>query len=158
INPYRLLKVADHFGTYSHIDNPEVENEELRKVTVDAMYWKGALPPAMQARHSADPSKSDFYLSIHEYIPNFRLQLVEFYGRAGHHFVLTAPGQPELKATLSGLKVTDFDSNRRPYQLFGVRIDPEYLPLLALGIDYAIRPINTSETYVWSVKDGVTLK
>ncbi len=42
--------------------------------------------------------------------------------------------------------------------MFSVRIDPEYRQLLAPGVDYAIRPINTSETYVWSVKDGVTLK
>ena len=158
INPYRLLKVADHFGAYSHIDNPEVENEELRKVTVNETYWRDALPPPMQVRHSRDPSGSDFYFSIQEYIPNFRLQLVEFYEHAGHHFVLASPGQPELKATLSGMKITDFDPSRRPYQLFGVRIDPEYRQLLAPGVDYAIRPINTSETYVWSVKDRVALR
>lgn len=158
INPYQLLKVADHFGAYSHIDNPEVENEELRQVTVSAMYWKDALPPNMQAADSGKPRGSDFYLSIKEYIPNFRLQLVEFYRNAGHRFVLTASGHPELRATLSGMKITDFDSSRRPYQLFGVRIDPEYRQLLAPGVDYAIRPINTNQTYVWRVKDGVTLK
>jgi hypothetical protein len=158
INPYRLLRVADHFGAYSHVDNPKVENEELQKVTVDAMYWKDALPSNMHAADSKNPGGSDFYVGIQEYIPNFRLQLVEFYGHVGHRFVLTASGHPELKATLSGMKITDFDSSRRPYQLFGMRIDPEYRHLLAPGVDYAIRPINTSETYVWSVKDGVTLE
>ena len=42
--------------------------------------------------------------------------------------------------------------------MFGVLIDAEYRKLLAPGVDYAIRPVNTSETYVWSVKEGVAVK
>jgi transglutaminase-like putative cysteine protease len=158
INPYRLLKVSDHFGGYSRIPNPEVDDEELRKVTVIETYWKGALPPAIQERHSKDPTGSDFYIGIAEFIPRFRLQLRDFARQAGSHFVLTAPGHPELKATLSLMKITDRDPKGRPYQLFGVRVDPEYRHLLAPGVDYTIQPINTSETYTWTVKDGVVLR
>ena len=111
---------------------------------------KGALPPAWQARHAKDPTQSEF-------IPRFRLQLREFERRTGKHFVLTAPGHPDLEATLSLMKITDSDSSG-PYQLFGVRIDAEYRELLAPGVDYATRPVNTSEIYVWSVKEGVVLK
>jgi hypothetical protein len=33
-NPYRLLKVADHFGAHARTANPAVKDEELRTVTV----------------------------------------------------------------------------------------------------------------------------
>jgi hypothetical protein len=37
--------------------------------------------------------------------------------------------------------------------LFGVRIK-----FLVSGVEYSIRPINTSETFTWTVKDGLVLK
>jgi hypothetical protein len=62
------------------------------------------------------------------------------------------------EANLCLMKITDHDSKGRPYQLFGVRVDPEYRQLLATGVDYTIQPINTSETYTWTVKDGVVVQ
>jgi hypothetical protein len=41
VNPYRLLRVSDHFGSKAAIANPEVTDEELRAVTIKEAYWKG---------------------------------------------------------------------------------------------------------------------
>ena len=154
INPYRLISVSDHFGSHANIPNPEVDNDELKKVTISELYWKNALPAAVSSTN--DPTGSDFYIGIQEYIPQFRLQLREFAAHAGHDFVLSSPGHPDLKVSLSGMKISNGDSARR-YQLFGVRIAPESKPLLAAGVAYSIRPINVSETYFWTVRTGVSL-
>ena len=82
----------------------------------------------------------------------------EFAQRAGNHFVLAAPGHPDVKATLSGMKLSSGDRNGRRYQLFGVRIDSQFRELIAPGADYSIQPINISETYAWQVRDGVLLR
>ena len=153
MNPYRLLKVSDHFGIHSNIANPKVEDEELRKVTVTETYWKDALPPAVRS-NVKDPTGSDFYIGIEEYIPRYRLQMREFASHAGHDFVLSAPGHPDLKATLSGMKFSSGDTSPR-YQLFGVKVAAQSKALFAPGVEYSIKPVNTSEVYAWTVKPGV---
>jgi transglutaminase-like putative cysteine protease len=157
VNPYRLLKVSDHFGAYAKIANPEVENVELRAVTVTQAYWKDALPAPIQkqlATNHGDPTNPDFYIGIAEYIPDYPNQMRDFEGRAGHRFVLSAPGHPDLKATLSGMKL----SNGPQYRLWGVKLDAESRGDIAAGVEYEIRPLNTSAVYTWSVRDGVRVK
>jgi hypothetical protein len=152
-NPYRLLKVSDHFGVHAKIPNPEVKDEELRTVTVNEVYWKDALPVAAQSEvKNGDPS--DFYIGIQEYIPHYANQMSDFEARAGHQFVLTSPGHPDLHATLTGYEL----SSEGQYQMWGVRIDDGSRKVIAAGAVYTIRPINTSETYRWSVKEGPVVR
>jgi hypothetical protein len=160
INPYRLLRVSDHFGVKAHIANPEIDDEELRKVTVTEAYWKGAVPSKVwqDGFHGKDPVNSDFYIGIQEFIPHFQLQMREFAKQAGNHFVLTAPGHPDINATTSGMKLSYGEPNGgRHYSLFGLKIDAESRDLLESGAAYSIRPVNTSETYVWTMRDGLTV-
>ena len=153
-NPYRLLRVSDHFGVKAAIANPEVAHEELRAVTIKEAYWKDDLPSAIRANmKNGDPTNPDFYIGIQEYIPRYAGQMRDFEAQAGHHFVLTAAGHPDLKAALSGMKL----SNGAQYQMWGVRIDDDSRPDLAAGAEYTIRPVNTSEVYRWGVKSGLTL-
>jgi transglutaminase-like putative cysteine protease len=152
-NPYRLLKVSDHFGTNAKISNPEVPEEELRAVTVKEAYWKDALPKYVSLK-GGDPTKGDFYIGIQEYIPRYTGQMRDFEARAGHEFVLAAPGHPDLKAKLSGIKL----SNGAQYQMWGVRIADESREDLAEGVEYEIRPVNTSDVYRWTVRPGVVIK
>jgi hypothetical protein len=88
-----------------------------------------------------DPTNPDFYIGIEEYIPHYASHMRDFEAQAGHHFVWTASGHPDLKATLSGIKL----SNSAQYQIWGVRIDPDSRKDLADGTEYGIRPVNTSE-------------
>jgi len=153
-NPYRLLKVSDHFGAHANVANPEVSNEELRTVTVKEIYWKEALPPSARAGlKNGDPTNPDFYIAIQEYIPHYANQMRDFEARAGHQFALVSAGHPDLKATLSGMKL----SNGAEYQIWGVRIDAASRQDLAPGAEYTLHPINTSEVYTWTVKPGIVL-
>jgi hypothetical protein len=154
VNPYRLLQVSDHFGEHAKIANPEVKDEELRSVTVKEVYWNDGLPAAVAAgMKNGDPTHPDFYIGIQEYIPRYVNQMRDFQSRAGNHFVLASPGHPELKATLSGMML----SNGAAYQMWGVRIDEESRKDIAPGAEYAIRAVNISEMYKWTVKDGVVV-
>jgi hypothetical protein len=154
-NPYRLLKVSDHFGARAKIANPQVTNEELRAVTVKEVYWKDTLPaPVRAALKNGDPTDPDFYIGIQEYIPRYPNQMRDFEARAGHQFVLVSQGHPDLKATLSGMKL----SSGSQYQMWGVRIDAGSRKDLVRGAEYTIRPVNTSGIYTWSVKEGLVVR
>jgi hypothetical protein len=152
-NPYRLLKISDHFGANAKIDNPVVADEELRSVTVKDAYWKDALPKYVVMKNG-DPTKADFYIGIQEYVPRYTTQMNDFEGQAGHEFVLTAPEHPEIKAKLSGMRI----SNGAQYQMWGVRVADESRKDLAAGVEYTIHPINTSAVYRWTVPPGIVLK
>jgi hypothetical protein len=155
VNPYRLLEVSDHFGVHAKIANPEVKDEELRAVTVKEAYWRDALPAAIQATlKNGDPTNPDFYIGIQEYISHYSNQMRDFQASAGHQFVLASPGHPDLHATLSGMRL----SNGAQYQMWGVRVDAESRKDIAAGTKYSIRPVNTSETYVWRVKEGLVVQ
>jgi hypothetical protein len=152
-NPYRLLSVSDHFGSKAKIENPEVANAELRAVTVKEAYWKNALPKYVVMK-TPDPTKPDFYIGIQEYIPNYTGQMRDFEAQAGHEFVLAAAWHPDVKAKLSGMKL----SNGAQYQMWGVRVDADSRQDLAPGVEYSIRPINISDVYKWRVLPGVVVK
>ena len=160
INPYQMLSISDHFGKYSHIDNPEVAGE-LQKVTVIEAYWRDALPTSLPPRLAQgvakDPGRSDFYIGIQEFIRNFPGQQREFESHAGHHFTLTASGHPEIRATLSGMKLSSADGPRT-YCLFGVRINADDRKLMVPGLKYTIHPVNTNDVYTWTVKDALFLE
>jgi hypothetical protein len=153
INPYRLLKVSDHFGANAKIANPEVGPEELQAVTIKEAYWKDALPKYVGMK-GGDPTQADFYIGIQEYIPRYVGQMRDFEARSGHEFVLAAAGHPDVKATLSGMKF----SNGAQYQMWGVRIAGESRKDLAPDVEYEIRPVNTSEIYKWTVRPEVRVK
>jgi hypothetical protein len=132
-----------------------VAAEELRAVTIKEAYWKDALPANVRANmKNGDPTNPDFYIGIQEYIPHYASQMRDFEAQAGHRFVLSASGHPDLKATLSGMKL----SNGAQYQMWGVRIDADSRNDMAAGVEYAIRPVNTSEVYTWKLKSGVLVK
>src|SRR5208337_899449 len=125
-------------------------------VTVKEVYWKDALPAAVGvAIKNGDPTNSDFYIGIQEYIPRYANQMRDFETHAGHQFVLRSPGHSDLNATLSGMEL----SNEAPqYQMWGVRIDAGSRKDIVPEEEYTIQPINTSETYNWSVKEGLVVR
>jgi len=74
--------------------------------------------------------------------------------RAGHGFLLTAPGRPDVKVRLNGTMDSNGDGT---FQAFGARIVPADKPKLAPGVAYTLTPQNVSDTYRWAVAPGVTL-
>ncbi len=87
-------------------------------------------------------------------VPGSYLQMRAFGKRAGHGFLLTAPGRPDVKVRLNGTMDSNGDGT---FQAFGARIVPEDKPKLAPGVAYTLTPQNVSDTYRWAVAPGVTL-
>jgi hypothetical protein len=44
------------------------------------------------------------------------------------------------------------------YQIWGVRIDAGSRKDISAGVEYTLRRINASETYTWSVREGLVVR
>lgn len=126
----------------------------MRQVTVVEAYWKDALPAKVAAKLN-DPTGSDFYLGIREFIPHYPMQMRAFVEQAGHRFLLSAGGHPDVQATLTSMKISK--GRAEGGALPAVR-RARGCGLAAAGVAYTIRPVNISQAYAWSVRDGLILK
>ncbi len=157
VNPYTLLSVSDHFGAYSKIANPDVPVPELRTVTINGVYWKGAatnpsdIPPANQM-----PGSVDFLIGIKEWVEGHnRNQMTRYYKHASHDFVLKAAGHPDVRFTLDGGSINNYGTH---FQVYTAHIADADRNKLAPNVAYSIHPLNTSAVYKWIVAPGVTLR
>ena len=155
MNPYRLISVQDHFGTHSHVENPEIPVAELRAVTIIKLYRPDSpeLPKWVAENLAQHNAKIGFLIGCKEWVPGSYMQMRAFQKRVGHEFLLTAPQHPEIRAHLSGLSLSRGDGS---FQAYGVQVLPDDKPKLVPGVAYSIRPINISDTYRWIVAPEVT--
>jgi hypothetical protein len=151
VNPYRLIAIHDQFGAGAHVDNPEVPRAELRTVTIDRLYPKGSPYLTEFIRTQTLRDDCDFLISCKERVDAVR-PMRAFCNRAGHEFLLTAPGHPPVKAHLTGLTCSD-----EKLQVFAAQIAAEDKAKFVPGVAYELQPLNTSDTYRWAVAPGVTL-
>jgi hypothetical protein len=151
-NPYRLISVSDHFGAESKVDNPAVPISELRTATIIGLYRPGSPELSEFEGAGRGSTRTDFFASFKEWVPGTYLQMRAFEKRAGHEFVLSASGHPDLRARLNGLKISRGDGT---FQAFGVELWQEDRDKAAPGIAYSIMPINTGDTYRWQVSPGL---
>jgi len=149
VNPYRLISVRDEFGVNAHVDNPPVIAAELQTVTIIGLYRPDAAQvPKWAAEGLAQhPGDIDFLIATKEWIPGTYRQMSAFQKRAGHEFRLVAPGQPEVRARLTGLTQSAGDGS---FQAYGAKVVPEDKSKVASGVPYGIQPINISDTYRWT--------
>jgi len=155
INPYRLLRISDHFGIHARIPNPAADLPDLRTAHVVEALWQDALPH--WARGDAVHTRSDFYLGIGEYIKSY-WQESDFLEHAGKRVILAAPGRPDIGATFTNHRVSWGAENQEHHQLFGFHIDPKDHERMVRGAAYQIRPVNTNDMYAWKIQDSVALK
>jgi hypothetical protein len=154
-NPYRLISVRDHFGVNAQPDNPPVPRAELRTATIIGLYTKGS--PAVPKWVMEDTWKktgTDFLIACREWISGGAYnQMRAFQKHAGHDFLLTAPGQPDVRVHLNGLTLSTGDGS---FQAYGAQIAAEDRAKPVPGIAYSIRPINISDTYHWVAATDLT--
>jgi transglutaminase-like putative cysteine protease len=155
VNPYRLISVRDHFGARAEINNPPVEPAELRTVTIIGLY----LPDSPQVpKRAADAlalkrTETDFLIAYKEWVPGSYNQMRAFQKRASQDFLLIAAEKAEVRVHLSDLRKSAGDGS---FQAYGAHILPEDKGKLVPGTAYGIQPINTNETYRWTVAPGLT--
>jgi len=151
-NPYRLLAVREHLDPGAA--NPEAEDEH-KAVHVIQAFWRDALPEFVEAA-AMDP-RTDFFLGIQEYIPDYTYQLSDFMGHASQGFLLTAPGHPDLHARWSGRTMNSGSTGHR-YALFGMGIEKADRALFVPGQDYAVQPLENRAVYTWTVDPALRIQ
>jgi len=155
VNPYRLISVRDHFGAKAQINNPLVAPAELRTVTIIGLY----LPESPQVpKWAADAlalkrTETDFLIAYKEWVPGSYNQMRAFQKRASQEFLLTAAQKAKVRVHLSGLRQSAGDGS---FQAYGAHILPEDKGKLVPGVAYSIQPMNSNETYRWTVEPGLT--
>ena len=155
VNPYMLLSVRDHFGSNARLDNPAIPVAELRTATITGLFPKGSPAlPQFASDNFAGVMGDDFLLSFREWAPGSYVQMRVFRTRVGHNFLLTAPGQPDVRVRLGDAQISAGDGS---FQAFAAQIVPEDKAKLVPGVAYTLTPQNTSDTYRWAVTPGVTL-
>jgi hypothetical protein len=97
-------------------------------------------------------TKTDFLIAGREWLPNAPSQMRAFAQHASPDFLLVSPGNPDVRAKLSNLKLSRGDGS---FQAYGVQILPEDRPQLMFGAGYTLRPQNTNETYRWLVETNI---
>ncbi|HET6453404.1 MAG TPA: transglutaminase domain-containing protein [Armatimonadota bacterium] len=156
-NPYMLVSVKDQFGKYSHVENPEIP--ELQTVTIDRLFWREEAQ-TLAGSHNIGQD-SDLFAGAVEWIPDQSwVQLAKFKERASASFVLRAPGQPDVHASVNGdyLFATPGDrSHDGMFRGFGLEVSPADLKKIVPGIAYDLVPINNKSKYQWKVSDSVSI-
>ena len=152
-NPYRLISVQDHFGANALLDNPPLA--ELKTVTIIGLYRPDSPEVPHWAANSLKTEKhrNDFLIATKEWLPAARMQMSDFWERAGHEFLLTSSHQPEVKAHLIDGRLSSGDG---AFQAYMAQVEPEDQTKLAPGVAYSIQPINTNDTYRWVVAPDLT--
>lgn len=149
-NPYRLLAVHDRFGPDAKIENPE--SPELRTATIIHVYRPGAPDLAALTTWPVPGRNGDLLLRFREWVPGTYVQMRDFEKKVGHDFLLTAPGQPVIRAKLSGVKLSKGDGSFQAFELNVLAADRDKI---ASGVSYTLNPVDVSETYRWVVAPEV---
>jgi hypothetical protein len=154
-NPYRALAVDDHFGKYAEVPNPPAK--EHKRLTISKVYWADAkeAPGAVRsARFDALPGSGRLFAHAEEWFDDAGdyLQYRPFLRKAGLDFVLRAEGRPDVRCRASSLFITHRDSQLREFE---VVIPPDELAKMAVGVAYALHPVNPGKEFRWEVKEGL---
>ena len=157
-NPYRLLKVSDHFGKYAKVPNPPADNEH-RQVTIDKVYWpdsKDAPEEVQKSMKRAETDRHCFVIHCKEWLDNAGdyLQYKLFMRRTDRRFVLRAKDQPDVSCEVS---MNFIAGGPRKLRELEVVIPSAEYARMAKGVAYSLYPVNGKKDYVWKVDDGVRL-
>lgn len=148
VNPYRLISVHDSFGPNAHVENPEEHAPELRTATIVKIYRPDTKELPGWVTWTTTPHRGDFLVGFREWVKGVNLPMRAFAKKAGHDFRLTAPGQPELRAHLSGLSLSQGDGSFQAYEL---QIADDDRAKIVAGAAYTLVPVNTSDDYRWEI-------
>ncbi|HYF34777.1 MAG TPA: hypothetical protein VD994_05750, partial [Prosthecobacter sp.] len=157
-NPFATLELSDHFGRHARTENPEVPPApaDHRSLTIDSVYWLRSekRPAWLKTESFANQEKTGVIALMHcaEWFANqdYR-QLRRFIDRAETGFILRAPGQPEIRARVTG----NYTSHGE--RAIGLTLTKEAYSQMVPGHRYALTPIPSGKEVVWKVKEGMVL-
>lgn len=129
---------------------------ELTTATIVAVYTPDStdLPGYLAEFWKKQPQPSpDLLISFREWVEGSLTQMQAFQEKVGNEFVLSSPGQPEVRVRLRKSRLSSGDGR---FQAFAAEISAADKAKIVPGAAYAIRPINVSQIYRWALSE--TLK
>ncbi len=147
---------GDEFVRIDPHSYPFVEHREIREAHVNGLYWgdDNRLPDFIRGQLGG---KGTFLIGIEEWMADHgHRQLRLFVDNAGFNFVLKASGCDDIVIDQDNFG-GDCNSVDDGFQAFFVRLNTDQLMALAPGLAYSLHSVKQSETYFWTVREGVTL-
>ncbi len=157
-NPYRLMKVSDHFGKYAKVPNPPADKEH-KQITIVKAYWPEAKDSPAEIRElkwSKPPGSGRFFVHCEEWLDNAGgyLQYKLFMLRSDRSFVLRAKDQPDVSCELS---MNFFTLNSRNLRELEVIIPAADYAKMTKSVAYTLHPVNGKTGHEWKVRNGLSV-
>jgi hypothetical protein len=155
-NPYLAEEIADQFGRFARIDNPE--SQEHQALTLSRAYWptsEDAPAPVKDSKSTTkmDPKAGYVVAHIEEWLPDesytqYRL----FLQNAAKDFVFQADGQADVRGRFWGTITDPPDIHE-----LVVVIAPQDFAKMKPGVNYALVPQNGTANNAWKTRGRVTI-
>lgn len=150
-NPYSCVELSDQFGPHAKVANPEAA--EHRALTITKAYWWSSPERRVQMKLDEPATAGHFLVRVAERFPDAgNEQYTPFYGAIDRDFTLRADGRDDVVAQADRGWWLESDGAH-----FYVRIQPDEIPKMAVGVPYRLVARNGREGWSWKVADGVTL-
>lgn len=141
-NNYMLLSVKDHFGSNAHLDNSQAVQARAPapfSFTINGLY----LPTSSEIPKEVRDAKIPRHLLLSCQAPTTdKAELKAFFETMDRGFVLTAPGQPEIRGEIQS-SFNDFGN----FHDFGAVLFPDDLEKLAPNVAYGLRITSTNKIH-----------
>jgi hypothetical protein len=143
-NPYRLVEISDRFGIHSQLKNTPVDEPTV--ATISKAYWfLSDQRPASIPADSVKP-QGDGHLLVHVDVAFDDLK--DLYPKLDKDFVLTAEGQPAVRA-----RAERGYWNQECY----LHIPKDQFAAMVPGVAYDLAPAKTDGPHRWRVEGKVTI-
>jgi RNA polymerase sigma factor (sigma-70 family) len=157
-NPYRCEELADHFGRFARVDNPEVQ--EHRALTISRAYWADDLDADATIQKAKwlfhdDGSKSLVIHAEEWFDDEPGNQYRPFLQAAGKEFLLRADGRPDVQGRITTSSITWPSRNLREIE---VLIPRKEYARMEPAVEYALLPRNEVPGYEWKIPARVTIR
>jgi hypothetical protein len=157
-NSYTALEVSDLFGAHSRVPNPPFDAKRpLSELVISRACWLESedLPSCIDR----DKFKQDGsgHLFLHSEKPFFGGRgehYFAFYETATKSFILTASGQPDVRAAAERGYWLDSNLDHRE---FYVRVPPAEMKKLRKGVSYRLHTVDNVKSAQWTVTPSLRI-
>ncbi len=143
-NPYRTTEISDRFGIHSRLENTPVNDPKVAPISKAYWFFSDQRPDWIRA--DSVEQKSDGHLLVHVDLAVDELKAI--YPKLNPEFVLTAAGQPTVRA-----QAERGFWNEECY----LRIPADQFAIMAPGVPYELTPAKTDGQHHWRVEGNVRI-
>ncbi|HYF48653.1 MAG TPA: transglutaminase domain-containing protein [Planctomycetota bacterium] len=158
VNPYRCLKLSDHFGEKARIENPPLELRVHRTVTIGSAAWGHAKETPYALRSITEGLPQDRkYLLLHAeewFDDQPGTQFRPFKNTATKKFKLVAGGDSIPLLFTYGYCTSPEEKLRE----FITEVSAADYERMSDSAEYELVPVDQDKNFVWNVKEGLRVR